>query len=434
MGCSGSKSIFTRESPLSEALERKLIDAVITTKKRKGHVVKKSSFNNLMLQLPKLTSGFKKIRDAYSTATAPTGKVSWGTFRALCGPKLGLDPTSETLKEVLILPQVDAGVPVTHADLIVLFTVVFLLDDASKRRTIASPDVRGCLDLMEKSFMFFDSSADGCIERKELALALKSGTKVFGRKASKTLADRLFDQLDWSKDGQITFKEYLVGMERIIIETAGEEEEDMRQLGLLGGRAAEEEEQGEQGEGEQQLLLGEQEEGEDPRDVDVGIVEEGPQQQGEGRQQATAESGAPGLFMPAGNSLGRKQPPPPPAAVAGLSMFPDEPYTPLQPIQQQQPQQQQQQQQQQAFQQRRQSQRQQGQQQQDDGGQEAGDQFRDFERERMPPRPSQRWQEPDKPPVVEPAAVPDSTDEVRPFTFSGMGEPESPVRKPAGWR
>ena len=33
--------------------------------------------------------------------------------------------------------------------------------------------------------MFFDSSADGCIERKELAVALKSGTRVFGRKASK---------------------------------------------------------------------------------------------------------------------------------------------------------------------------------------------------------------------------------------------------------
>lgn len=43
--------------------------------------------------------------------------------------------------------------------------------------------------------MFFDSSADGCIERKELALAMKSGTRVFGRKASKTLADQLFDQV-----------------------------------------------------------------------------------------------------------------------------------------------------------------------------------------------------------------------------------------------
>lgn len=33
-------------------------------------------------------------------------------------------------------------------------------------------------------------------------------------------------KLDWSKDGQITFKEYLIGMERIIIETAGDEDED----------------------------------------------------------------------------------------------------------------------------------------------------------------------------------------------------------------
>ncbi len=30
---------------------------------------------------------------------------------------------------------------------------------------------------------------------QELAIALKSGTRVFGRKASKGLADRLFDQV-----------------------------------------------------------------------------------------------------------------------------------------------------------------------------------------------------------------------------------------------
>lgn len=43
--------------------------------------------------------------------------------------------------------------------------------------------------------MFFDSSADGRIERRELAMALKSGTRVFGRRSSRTLADQLFDQV-----------------------------------------------------------------------------------------------------------------------------------------------------------------------------------------------------------------------------------------------
>ncbi|KXZ54544.1 hypothetical protein GPECTOR_4g609 [Gonium pectorale] len=175
--------------------------------------------------MPKLTLGFKKIRDAYAIVTAPTGKVNWGQFRSLCDKKLWLNQT-DTLKEVLTMPEVDDRVPVTHPDLIIIYMVVYLIDARLKRNTIFSPEVRSALDLMEKSFMFFDSSADGCIERKELAMALKSGTRVFGRKASKTLADQLFDQLDWSKDGQITFKEYLVGMERIIIETMGDDDED----------------------------------------------------------------------------------------------------------------------------------------------------------------------------------------------------------------
>ncbi|KAG2483577.1 hypothetical protein HYH03_017584 [Edaphochlamys debaryana] len=227
MGCLSSRpSQVDEDSPLSAALETALVNAIMTTKRRKSFKVKKSSFNNLMLQMPRLVAGFRAVREAHATATGGQGKITWGAFRTTVGESMGLDPNSASLAEVLALPDVAEGVPVTHADLVVIFTVIHLLDSAAKRRTIRQQEVRACLELMEKSFMFFDSSADGCIERKELAMALKSGTRVFGRKASKSLADRLFDQLDWSKDGQITFKEYLIGMERIIMETAGEEDED----------------------------------------------------------------------------------------------------------------------------------------------------------------------------------------------------------------
>ncbi|GLC33436.1 hypothetical protein PLESTB_000075500 [Pleodorina starrii] len=228
MGCAGSKSsIFVRESPLSQALEKKLVDTIISTKRRKSFVVKKSSFNNLMLQMPKLVAGFKKIREAHAAISGSSGKVTWGTFKTVCTDGvLGLTPDSENLKDVFNIPYVGEEVLVTHPDLILIYTIIFLLDGNVRRQSIASHEVRACLDLMEKSFMFFDSSADGCIERKELAMAMKSGTRVFGRKASKTLADHLFDQLDWSKDGQITFKEFLIGMERIVMETAGDDDDD----------------------------------------------------------------------------------------------------------------------------------------------------------------------------------------------------------------
>ncbi|GLI59994.1 hypothetical protein VaNZ11_002053 [Volvox africanus] len=228
MGCAGSRTaVFVKESPLTEALERKLVEAVISTKRRKSFVVKKSSFNNLMLQMPKLTAGFKTIREAYVAICGPSGKVTWGTFCSASGDKLGLEPNSESMKEVLSIPDVADGVLVSHPDLILFYTIIFLLDGDTKRRSILSHKVHACLDIMEKSFMFFDSSADGLIERKELAHAMKSGTRVFGLRYSKTLADRLFDQLDWSRDGHITFKEFLIGMERIIIETAGDDEEDL---------------------------------------------------------------------------------------------------------------------------------------------------------------------------------------------------------------
>ncbi|EFJ52047.1 hypothetical protein VOLCADRAFT_87187 [Volvox carteri f. nagariensis] len=176
--------------------------------------------------MPKLTLGFKKIREVHAAISGPSGKVTWAAFRSVCHEKLGLEKNSESLREVLSLPDIADGVLVTHPDLILLYTVISLLDGNTGRHSFTVPEIRACLDVMEKSFMFFDSSADGRIERKELAHAMKSGTRVFGRKTSKTLADQLFDQLDWSRDGQITFKEFLVGMERIIMETAGHEEDE----------------------------------------------------------------------------------------------------------------------------------------------------------------------------------------------------------------
>ncbi|PNH11540.1 putative calcium-binding protein CML21, partial [Tetrabaena socialis] len=182
--------------------------------------------------------------------------LTWVQFKAACNQSMGLDQDSVSLKEVFALPDVDDSMLVSYGDFILIVTtwwttlaqclVVYMMDSATKRRTIASQEVRACLELMEKSFMFFDSSADGCIERKELAMALKSGTRVFGRKASKSLADQLFDQLDWSRDGNITFKEWLIGMERIIIEMMDDEDEDE-----IEADEEDEDEEGEEGEEEE---------------------------------------------------------------------------------------------------------------------------------------------------------------------------------------
>ncbi|KAG2444153.1 hypothetical protein HYH02_009092 [Chlamydomonas schloesseri] len=181
-----------------------------------------------MLQLPKLTAGFKIIRQAYahSVAVAGEGKVTYGLFRKACGERMSLEAESDTLRELWNnLPAVGDKVPVTHADAIIMYMVIYLLDGITKRRTITNPDARKCLQLVEQSFMFFDSTADGCIERKELAYALKSGTKVWGRNTSKTLADHLFEQLSWTKEGRITFEEFLVGMERIVMDMSDEDDD-----------------------------------------------------------------------------------------------------------------------------------------------------------------------------------------------------------------
>ena len=201
-----------KDSPVSNALEKMLVAAIVNTKRRKSFKVKKSSFNNLMLQFPKLRQGFKKVRDSFKTLTvaadAPLGaatRVPWAVFKEKCST-IGIDSGSASTRELLAIAEVTDDMLMSSTDLTLIYTVVYLLD-ANKKATIQYPEVKSALEIMEKAFCFFDSSSDGCIERKEMALAMKSGTRVFGKKASKGLADRLFDQLDWDGSGRITFKE-----------------------------------------------------------------------------------------------------------------------------------------------------------------------------------------------------------------------------------
>lgn len=58
--------------------------------------------------------------------------------------------------------------------------------------------------------------ADGSLERDEVATALCS-TSTPGR-TTKALSDKLFEQLDFDGSGGISFKEFLIGLERMVME------------------------------------------------------------------------------------------------------------------------------------------------------------------------------------------------------------------------
>ena len=79
--------------------------------------------------------------------------------------------------------------------------------------------------------MYFDSSCDGTLEKNEIMAALNNKTsksdhaKPSKNAKGKGAGDALFQVLDLDGSGEISFKEFLLGMRKIVLDEELEEEE-----------------------------------------------------------------------------------------------------------------------------------------------------------------------------------------------------------------
>ncbi|MEW5307659.1 MAG: hypothetical protein WDW36_010037 [Sanguina aurantia] len=176
------------------------------------------------LQFPRLKTGFLKVRELFTELDVEKkGIVSIAHFKLRCG-NTGIDPTSLAMAEIWSLEKHQKSF--SSNEFLLVLTIVYLLDDATKSCIQKHPEVHKALEMVESAFMFFDSSSDGCLERAEMLAAMKAGSTMRkGQKLVKSAADRLFDTLDDDGSGTVTFKEFLFGIEKMVLENAGAEDE-----------------------------------------------------------------------------------------------------------------------------------------------------------------------------------------------------------------
>lgn len=147
MGC-GSSTPHGAPAPsskssqqIAEALEKKLLQSIIDTKRRKSYKAKKSSVNGLMLQFPKLRAGFKIVREKFKELDKlGTGKVDFDTFKANCN-SIGLDESTASIQEVFALADMEGTRQLNQTEFSLVFCIIYLLDTGPKK-AIAFPEVK----------------------------------------------------------------------------------------------------------------------------------------------------------------------------------------------------------------------------------------------------------------------------------------------------
>eukprot|EP00199_Chlamydomonas_sp_CCMP681_P005706 CAMPEP_0119115894 /NCGR_PEP_ID=MMETSP1180-20130426/51988_1 /TAXON_ID=3052 ORGANISM="Chlamydomonas cf sp, Strain CCMP681" /NCGR_SAMPLE_ID=MMETSP1180 /ASSEMBLY_ACC=CAM_ASM_000741 /LENGTH=246 /DNA_ID=CAMNT_0007104997 /DNA_START=603 /DNA_END=1343 /DNA_ORIENTATION=+ len=187
------------------------------------------------MQFPKMRPGFLKVQELFANIVPHNEhSITLADFKQHSAT-LGLEQ-SKGLTKIFKLADVDGGHTIDATELVMVFTVIYLMDE--EHSAIKFPEIKQTLDIVEKSFTYFDSSSDGFLDKKELLLALTSGTKVFTNSKGQAkkragAGDMLFDMLDVDKSGKVSFKEFLVGMQKLVMSELTDMDDNVELEGFL---------------------------------------------------------------------------------------------------------------------------------------------------------------------------------------------------------
>ncbi|KAH7332477.1 hypothetical protein KP509_20G089500 [Ceratopteris richardii] len=195
-------------------LERRMVNAM----KERGTHGKNSvrTFNSIIMMFPKIDKTFEAVRTTFEKFD----KNGNGTLELEelkdCFKELHITLTDEEIKDLFSESDMDASSGIDFKEFIVLLSLVHLLSSSGDKSNpfsarhgvkLGLTELEESFDKIADTFVFFDKDCDGYVSKKEIVEAIGQSTPV-ARNASRIGLKR-FEEMDWDKNGLITFKEFL---------------------------------------------------------------------------------------------------------------------------------------------------------------------------------------------------------------------------------
>eukprot|EP00200_Dunaliella_tertiolecta_P002513 CAMPEP_0202347198 /NCGR_PEP_ID=MMETSP1126-20121109/5664_1 /ASSEMBLY_ACC=CAM_ASM_000457 /TAXON_ID=3047 /ORGANISM="Dunaliella tertiolecta, Strain CCMP1320" /LENGTH=355 /DNA_ID=CAMNT_0048938717 /DNA_START=126 /DNA_END=1194 /DNA_ORIENTATION=+ len=196
-------------------------EAFVLAKQRDSSYVAQGDvniFNHLLLQFPAMRPGFLRVQELFALL-APEHQLHL-PLRTLKehAKTIGLDVEQEHLKPIFVFDD-DYLLP---QELIMVFTVAYIAAGKESPSTQdINPDIKACLDIVEKAFLSFDSSSRGFLPAAELRAVIKNNLKVVGsthhHKNHPGMGKMLYQDLPCDESGNVTFKEFLLRIQTLVM-------------------------------------------------------------------------------------------------------------------------------------------------------------------------------------------------------------------------
>jgi len=174
------------------------------------------SFNSIILKFPKIDESFRKCKAIFEQFDGDGNGAIDPQELKQCFHILEINFTDEDINDLFKTCDIHGTMGMKFIEFIVLLCLVYLLKDdpaaLQAKSRIGIPNLEATFETLVETFVFLDTNKDGYVSKSEMVHAINETTS--GERSSGRIAMKRFEEMDWDKNGMVSFKEFLFAFTR----------------------------------------------------------------------------------------------------------------------------------------------------------------------------------------------------------------------------
>ncbi|XP_073003697.1 probable calcium-binding protein CML21 [Typha latifolia] len=210
-GALGRSETLKRSSPESK-LEAKMVEAM---QKRASRGTSMKSFNSIIMKFPKIDESLRNCKTIFEQFDEDSNGAIDPEELKRCFQKLEIPFTEDEIHDLFEACDINESMGMKFNEFIVLLCLVYLLKEPASgqaRSQMGLPNLESTFETLVDAFVFLDKNKDGYVSKSEMVHAINETTS--GERSSGRIAMKRFEEMDWDKNGTVTFKEFLFAFTR----------------------------------------------------------------------------------------------------------------------------------------------------------------------------------------------------------------------------
>ncbi|XP_054806053.1 probable calcium-binding protein CML22 [Prosopis cineraria] len=191
---------------LDRKLERKIVEINRSSSAGQRNF---KSIDTVVMRFPQIKEGLKTLKGIFVEYDEDSnGSIDYNELKK-CFEQLQVHLPEEEIKDLFHYCDIDGSKGIQFNEFIVLLCLIYLLEEHSPSDNVELTQLGKIFNTIVEVFLFLDKNGDGKLNKKDV---VKTLNETYSRERSPANVTKIrFKEMDWDRNGQVTFREFLFG-------------------------------------------------------------------------------------------------------------------------------------------------------------------------------------------------------------------------------